>query len=282
MNIGQLSARRHRDLPGQSRRRAPSRTSPSRRTRVQFGARVELYAGEDIFNVFGFIGLDVLIKFNPFHFIAELAAMLAVRTGSTALFAIKLDGDAGRPDPVARARLSVLRDRLHHHDPAQREIRRDQRRGARHAAAAYRRAAEADPEGARQPGQLARTAAARIEPARQLRELPDPATRWSLHPFGALDISQKVVPLDIAIQRFGSRRPDRRQRLPHRAMQHQRCARRHDQVARAIRAGAVLRDVRRREALAPVVRALRRRDRHWRRARAADRLHARAATSSTR
>ena len=40
-----------------------------------------------------------------------------------------------------------------------------------------------------------------------LRELPDPATPLVLHPFGALEVAQKVVPLDIAIQRFGSRVP---------------------------------------------------------------------------
>ena len=66
---------------------------------LQFGARVELYAGADIFNVYGFVGLDVLINFNPFHFIAELAAMLAVRTGSHVLFSVKLEGVLEGPTP---------------------------------------------------------------------------------------------------------------------------------------------------------------------------------------
>jgi len=34
---------------------------------VQFGAKIELYAGVDIFNVYGFIGLDALIQFDPFR-----------------------------------------------------------------------------------------------------------------------------------------------------------------------------------------------------------------------
>src|SRR6185295_12957669 len=40
-----------------------------------------------------------------------------------------------------------------------------------------------------------------------LRELPDPAKVLVLHPFGTLEISQKIVPLHVGIQRFGSRAP---------------------------------------------------------------------------
>ena len=42
-----------------------------------------------------------------------------------------------------------------------------------------------------------------------LRELPKAGDALVLHPFGALEISQKIVPLNIAIQRLGSTRPDR-------------------------------------------------------------------------
>ena len=38
---------------------------------VQFGARVELYAAAAGFNVYGFLGYDVLFQFDPFRFIAE-------------------------------------------------------------------------------------------------------------------------------------------------------------------------------------------------------------------
>jgi hypothetical protein len=37
--------------------------------------------------------------------------------------------------------------------------------------------------------------------------LPDPTKTLVLHPFGALEITQKLVPLHVAIQRFGSRAP---------------------------------------------------------------------------
>jgi hypothetical protein len=49
---------------------------------VQFGARVEILYGVKFFNVFGFVGLDVLIQFNPFLLIAEITAMFgAIRVG---------------------------------------------------------------------------------------------------------------------------------------------------------------------------------------------------------
>ena len=76
-----------------------------------------------------------------------------------------------------------------------------------------------------------------------------------VHPFGALEITQKVAPLDIAIQRFGATAPRRRQRVP-RSSTSSSAARRDRRRRRAggVRAGAVLRHERRREALAAVVR----------------------------
>jgi hypothetical protein len=40
-----------------------------------------------------------------------------------------------------------------------------------------------------------------------LRALPDPTTTLVMHPFGALEITQKLVPLHVAIQRFGTQVP---------------------------------------------------------------------------
>ena len=47
--------------------------------------------------------LDALIQFDPFHFIAEIGGMLAVRTGSTVLFSVRLDLTLEGPAPLARA-----------------------------------------------------------------------------------------------------------------------------------------------------------------------------------
>jgi hypothetical protein len=66
---------------------------------VQFGAKVELYYGVKVFNVYGFISLDALIQFEPFHLIAKVAGQVAVRSGGSTLFAIKLEMTLEGPSP---------------------------------------------------------------------------------------------------------------------------------------------------------------------------------------
>ncbi|HET9196060.1 MAG TPA: DUF6603 domain-containing protein [Vicinamibacterales bacterium] len=66
---------------------------------VQFGARVEVYARASSFNVYGFIAFDVLFQFSPFHFIADVSAMLALRVGSSAFASITLAFTLEGPTP---------------------------------------------------------------------------------------------------------------------------------------------------------------------------------------
>ena len=49
---------------------------------VQNGARVELYAEACGFNIYGFLGYDLLVQFNPVHFIASISAGIALREGT--------------------------------------------------------------------------------------------------------------------------------------------------------------------------------------------------------
>jgi hypothetical protein len=173
---------------------------------LQFGARVELYAGADIFNVYGFIGLDVLMNFNPFHFIAELAAMLAVRTGSHVLFSVKLEGVLEGPTPWhARGSASfeigfiitiTIRVKFNVTVGDARDTTLPP--------------IDVLPELVKALSNLGNWRPRLPNASNQhvsLRELPDQATSLVLHPFGALEVGQKVVPLDITIQRFGSRLP---------------------------------------------------------------------------
>lgn len=66
---------------------------------VQFGAKVELYYGVKVFNVYGFISLDALIQFEPFYLIAKVAGQVAVRSGGSTLFAIRLEMTLEGPSP---------------------------------------------------------------------------------------------------------------------------------------------------------------------------------------
>jgi hypothetical protein len=175
---------------------------------VQFGARVEVIYGVSFFNVFGFVALDVLIQFNPFLFIAEITAMFGVRSGSDVLFGIRLTGTLKGPTPwnvhgeasfeigfIIKVRLSANID-----------VTVGESRNT------LLPPIDVIGQINNAIGNVANWRAVLPPASNQhvsLRELPDAGDVLVLHPFGALEISQKVVPLNIAIQRFGSSRPDR-------------------------------------------------------------------------
>lgn len=66
---------------------------------VQFGARVELYAAAAGFNVYGFLGYDVLFQFDPFRFVASLYGGIALRKGSSTIAGINITARLAGPTP---------------------------------------------------------------------------------------------------------------------------------------------------------------------------------------
>jgi hypothetical protein len=66
---------------------------------VQFGARVELYAEAAGFNVYGFLGYDVLFQFEPFRFIANLYGGIALREGTSVIAGISISAKLSGPTP---------------------------------------------------------------------------------------------------------------------------------------------------------------------------------------
>ena len=173
---------------------------------VQFGARVEIMYGVSFFNVFGFIELDVLIQFNPFLFIAEITAMFGVRSGPHVLFGIRITGTLKGPTPWnVRGEASfeigfIIKVRLSANFEVSAGETRNTLLPAIDVLGEIRKAIDnvgnwraVLPNGANQHVSL--------------RELPQAGGTLVLHPFGALEINQKVSPLNIALQRFGSSRP---------------------------------------------------------------------------
>jgi hypothetical protein len=170
---------------------------------VQFGARAELFFGVDAFNVYGFIGLDVLIQFDPFHFIATLTAMLAVRSGSSTLMGIRVDALLEGPTPwhakgTGSFEISIIISITIDVDF---EITLGE---ARH-------------DTLPPVDVLPQLVAAFAEPANwravlpsgtnlqvTLRAIEPVAGTILLHPFGSLEISEKLVPLNLPVQRRGT------------------------------------------------------------------------------
>ena len=66
---------------------------------LQFGARVELTAGTGGFNVHGWLGFDALFEKDPLSFEFDLTAGVELRSGSSVLASVHLDGKLSGPTP---------------------------------------------------------------------------------------------------------------------------------------------------------------------------------------
>jgi hypothetical protein len=67
---------------------------------VQFGAKAELYAGGPLgFNLYGCLAFDALFIFNPFRFTIGLEATLAIRHNTSILFGLHFKGRLSGPRP---------------------------------------------------------------------------------------------------------------------------------------------------------------------------------------
>lgn len=171
---------------------------------VQFGARAELYAGSGAFNIYGFVGFDVLFQFDPFYFNAALGAMLALRTGSSTLASVGVSGILEGPTPwklKGKARLKLFWFlTITVKFSKQWGITRDT--GLDDIAVLPLLTAA-----------LGNTGNWKAEPPPgshllvSLRDLGNEPGRVIVHPSGTLSISQKVVPLNLDIDKFGNRKP---------------------------------------------------------------------------
>ena len=172
---------------------------------AQFGARLELYAAAWKFNAYGFLSFDVLFQFNPFYFIADVSAMLALRVGSSSIASINLSLTLEGPTPWkakgdAKLKLCWFLTVSIRFNKTFGETRNTTLPDLL-VLPLVKQALEARDNWVEQKPPDRH----RLE---SLRELPVGAAEpVRVHPVGIVAISQKVVPLDIAIERIGAQRP---------------------------------------------------------------------------
>lgn len=171
---------------------------------VQFGARAELYAAAAGFNVYGFIGYDVLFQFDPFKFIASFEAGLALREGTDTIMGIHVAGQLSGVNPWnARgdASISILFFEI--------SVSFDETWGDSATAIEppkedliARLTAEIDDN---------RNWKAEIPNGNNLhvsiRKVELPPDQLVIHPMGVLTFSERLVPLGLEISRFGNKVP---------------------------------------------------------------------------
>lgn len=172
---------------------------------VQFGAKAELYAEACGFNVWGYIGFDVLFQFDPFYFIASIYAGLALRSGTTVLLGIKLRGELSGPTPwnvngeasftILFFEISVGFDVTWGDDPD--ELPKETINVL---------------EELKKQLMDSRNWKAEIPSNNSLfvsiKKYEPPEGEIVIHPFGVLSFNETLVPLDIAIDKFGSKKPE--------------------------------------------------------------------------
>lgn len=175
---------------------------------VQFGAKLELSAGGK-FNVHGILSFDVLFQFNPFRFIAEFKAKLALRAGSSTIASITLSGELQGPTPwhakgSAYLRLCFFVKIRIRFDVTFGEARDTSLPAIKvlellKPALSHENNWRAEPPAARHL-----LVSVKEEP---VSAIPSAIPKIVVHPFGVLIVSQKVVPLKIAIQKVGQQPP---------------------------------------------------------------------------
>jgi Family of unknown function (DUF6603) len=174
---------------------------------IQFGARVQLTYEVHGFGVEGFLGVDAVIHPLPFHFTADTTAMLAVRAGGSVLFSIQLELVLEGPVPwhahgTASFEIGfIFTITIHVSFDITIGLPLDQMLAPIDVLAELADALA-------NPGNWRPRLPPSSHQSVTLRVLPDPRNMLIVHPFGLLEVSQKVVPLNVAIQRFGSTTPD--------------------------------------------------------------------------
>jgi hypothetical protein len=171
---------------------------------VQFGAKAELLAKAGSFNVYGLLSFDVLFQFNPFYFIASISAKLALRAGSSEIASISLDFTLEGPTPwhaKGTAKLKIcwfltIKVRFDKTFGEERNTRLDDVPVLPLLKAALSSLGNWE---ANLPGNRHLLVT--------LKQIETTGDQLVVYPFGILTIQQKVVPLNIEIQKFGSQRP---------------------------------------------------------------------------
>jgi len=172
---------------------------------AQFGARLELYAAAWKFNAYGFLSFDVLFQFNPFYFIADVTAMLALRVGSSSIASIKLTLTLEGPTPWkakgdARLKLCWFLTVKIRFSKTFGEARNTTLPDLVVLPLVVAALTARDNWTEEKPAERHRL--------ESLRALPAGASApVRVHPVGTVGISQKVVPLTVAIDRIGAQRP---------------------------------------------------------------------------
>ncbi len=164
---------------------------------VQFGGRLDFAYTASGFTLAGFLGMDALFQFEPFAFVTDIGAMVALKRGRSTLMSVSLEMSLAGPTPWhvwGKAKFKILFFTV--------KIGFDQRFGhdqpppLPEPVDALALLVQALNDRRNWSGALPRSEPAVVT----LRE----AAAGRLHPLARLSVRQRVVPLNRTITRFGN------------------------------------------------------------------------------
>ncbi len=169
---------------------------------AQFGAKAELLARKGSWNIYGFVSYDVLFQFSPFKFIADFGAGVALRRNTSVIMSIHVSGQLSGPKPWdAKGEASVSFFFFSISVPF------------------HVTWGDANNEAAALKEDILALLQTAINDNRNWKaEIPAnnkllvsirsiPESSMAVHPFGILTFSERLVPLEIEIKKFGNKLP---------------------------------------------------------------------------
>jgi len=169
---------------------------------VQFGAGIHVLFGTDDFNVHGDLGFDVLFQFSPFYFNALITGSLGIEVFGAGLMSIDLRFSLDGPTPW-RAKGSGSISILFFSIDVDFDVTWGEQRDT-----------------SLPPVDVLPIFLAEVNKQENWKALPPPSTNLLvslntldptllvLHPFGALTLTQRAVPLNLTLDKFGNQKPD--------------------------------------------------------------------------
>lgn len=183
---------------------------------VQFGSKTEIYydifSGEGGYNIYGRLEYNALFHFNPFHFIFEIEAEIALRDGDDWVMGIGIYGLLEGPTPWhIRVRGTVEIDWFPDIDFTLEKTWGSKKTELPPTIATVSsdlKAAVKDPRNwAAEPSQKTQVSFRKTDETATSRGLND-SEMLCLHPNGGLSFSQNIAPLGVTLEKFGEQRPD--------------------------------------------------------------------------
>ena len=166
---------------------------------LQFGATIDAFIGVSDFGLKGHLGFNALLQYHPFHFDADISATVALMAGSDELMSVDVSGTLSGPNPwhiAGSFKISLLFFDVH--------LSFSHSWGGTLAGGDGSGAVDVLGLLTAAVGDARNWHAPLAAGIQGLVSTRDSAGAMKAHPLAVLEVHQTVVPLDLAITRYGT------------------------------------------------------------------------------